>query len=185
MTRIIIFGFLVLGVFSCSPKLTPFSSSLLKEYEYDDQALQRIQFYLSDDIVLYRHLKQGQSTIDQGRISIRNGRQVEEIIFREGTPGIYVFSPGKERFALSFERKADHYLIFGPVSQKTRRGYPGNRGIFRLMAKEWSSDHGVITYGGKEYFTPASSAYVSLLVDIEEKSQVNRRVKEVGGRTVR
>ncbi len=167
----------------CSPQLSPFTRSLVQEYQFDDQALQQIQFYLSDNIVLHRALSQGESTIEQGKISIRNGRRVEEIVFRKGTPGIFVFSPGNQRLAISFERNPDHYLMFGP-SENTR-GQRGGKGIYRLLAREWKNDYGVITYGDKEYSTPRQSAYVNLLVDIDEKAQVNRKVKEVGGRTVR
>lgn len=176
----LILGTLTMG---CSPRLSPFTQSLVREYQFDDQALQKIQFYLSDDIVLHRALRQGESTIEQGRISIRNGRRVEEIVFREGTPGVFVFSPGNQRLAISFERKADHYLIFGP--SKNIRGSRGQKGIYRLLAREWEDDYGIVTYGEKEYSTPRRSAYVTLLVDIDEKVQVNRKIKEVDGRTVR
>lgn len=179
-----IFGiYLIVLTAGCSPQLSPFSSSLIQEYQFDDHALSRIQFYLSDDIVLHRQLRQGESTIDQGRISVRDGRRVEEIIFREGTPGVFVFSPGENKLAISFERGEDRYLVFGPTSRSQNRG--SNRGIYGLLAKEWKRDYGIITYDGKEYYTPSRSAYVTLLVDMDERVQVHRQVKEVGGRTVR
>lgn len=183
MKKIIIAIVLGALAWGCTPQLAPFTQSLVQEYQYDDQALQKIQFYLSDDIVLHRALRQGESTIDHGKISIRNGRRVEEIIFRKGTPGVFVFSPGNQRLAISFERKADHYLIFGPAKNST--GYRGEKGVYRLLAKEWKNDFGIVTYGEKEYSTPRRSAYVNLLVDIDERGHVNRKVKEVGGRTVR
>ncbi len=168
---------------SCSPQLSPFTQTLIQEYQFDDEALKQIQFYLSDDIVLQRELRQGESTIDQGKISIKNGRRMEELVFRKGTPGVYVFSPGNQRLAISFERNADQYLIFGPT--KGDRRYKGREGIYRLLAKKWEGDYGTISYGEKEYYTPARSAYVTLQVDIDEKSKVSRKVKQVGGRTVR
>lgn len=182
MTRIVI-GLIIgfLGI-SCSPRLSPFTSSLIRDFQYDDEALSQIQFYLSDDIVLHRQLRQGESTIDQGRISVRDGRRVEEIVFREGTPGVYVFSPGEDKLAISFERGEYRYLIFGPSSRRSRRG---DEGIYGLLAKEWEEDHGIITYDGKEYYTPTRSAYVTLLVDIDARVRINRRVKKVDGRTVR
>lgn len=161
----------------CSPRLQPFTGSLLSEYQYDDQALERIQFYLSDDIVLRRQLSQGESTVEGGQITIRNGRRIEEIIFPAGTPGVYVFSPGKDRLAISFEQGVDMYLIFGPSNE--------GQGSYKLLAKEWKRDYGIITYAGLEYTTSASSAYTTLMVDIKEQSHVQRRVKEVKGRQVR
>src|SRR5690625_7979888 len=67
--------------------------------------------------------------------------------------------------------------MFGP----TRSG----EGPFRLLAKEWKRDYGIITYAGLEYQTPSSSAYTTWMVDIDEQSRVVRRVKEVKGRQVR
>ena len=180
-----LFGLVWLSILgSCSPQLAPFSSTLIRDYQFDDEALSRIQFYLSDDIVLHRQLRQGESTIDQGRISVRDGRRVEEIIFQEGTPGVFVFSPGDDKMAISFERGDDRYLIFGPTS-RSRGNRNGHEGVYRLLAKEWKRDYGIITYDGKEYYTPNRSAYVTLLVDIDERVHVNRRIKEVDGRTVR
>src|SRR5690606_16875218 len=163
MKRILFSLILLSFMGSCSPQLSPFSSSLIRDFQYDNEALSRIQFYLSDDIVLNRQLRQGESTIDQGRITVRDGRRVEEIVFRSGTPGVYVFSPGDQKLAISFERGEDRYLIFGP-SSRSRRGGRGGSGIYGLLAKEWESDYGTITYDGKEYYTPARSAFVTLLV---------------------
>lgn len=169
--------FLLLLLAACSPRLQPFTGHLLTQFDYDEAALERIQFYLSDEIVLQRQLRQGESTIRGGQISIRNGRQVEEIIFPAGTAGVYVFSPGENRFAISFEEGADRYLVFGPAKS--------DGGPFRLLAKEWKRDYGIITYAGLEYQTPSSSAYSTLMVDIDERSRVERKVKEVKGRQVR
>jgi len=183
MSKIVISLIGILIFIGCSPQLSPFSSALIENYQFDDSALSRIQFYLSDDIVLHRELRQGESIIDQGRISIRDGRRTEEIVFRKGTPGVFLFSPGDNKLAISFERGEDRYLIFGPTS-RSRRNRVGDE-IYGLLAKEWKRDFGIVTYDGKEYYTPSRSAYVTLLVDIDEQVKVHRRVKEVGGRTVR
>jgi len=177
MLRIVIALFVLFHLSSCSPRLQPFTGNILSQFDYDEDALTRIQFFLSDKIVLRRQLRQGESTIQGGQITIRDGRQVEEIIFPAGTAGVYIFSPGENRFAVSFEHGSDKYLMFGP----TRSG----EGPFRLLAKEWKRDYGIITYAGLEYQTPSSSAYTTLMVDIDEQSRVVRRVKEVKGRQVR
>lgn len=177
MIRFLFLSFSVFFILSCSPRLQPFTGNLISEYQYDEAALQRIQFFLSDEILLYRRLSQGESTIEGGKISIRNGKRVEEIVFPSGTPGIYVFSPGKDHFALSFEQGVDKYLIFGPARS--------DGGPYRLLAKEWKRDHGIISYAGLEYSTPSASAYTTLMVDIDERSRVEKRVKEVKGRQVR
>src|SRR5690625_2560004 len=128
MLRIVIALFVLFHLSSCSPRLQPFTGNILSQFDYDEDALTRIQFFLSDKIVLRRQLRQGESTIQGGQITIRDGRQVEEIIFPAGTAGVYIFSPGENRFAVSFEHGSDKYLMFGP----TRSG----EGPFRLLDRK-------------------------------------------------
>ena len=46
----------LLATVSCSPELRPFTSNILQEGGWSDNDLQKIQFYLSDDIVIRRQL---------------------------------------------------------------------------------------------------------------------------------
>ena len=88
-----LFGFLGLILTSCSPTLTPFTQKLYEENKWTNDELKQIQFYISDDIVLRRKAENGQTTIKEGKIKTINGEKVEEIIFREGTPCLFHFSP--------------------------------------------------------------------------------------------
>ena len=78
----------MLGVFlfsSCGPKLTPFTQQLYDENNWSDDELKRIQFYTSDDIILFRELSRGESEIVSGEIKIRNGRKIDEVVIKKGT----------------------------------------------------------------------------------------------------
>ncbi|GAA5220757.1 hypothetical protein [Membranihabitans marinus] len=161
---------------SCSPRLEPITEDLIEEYNFDDRALKNIQYYLSSDIVLYRSLSDGESIIENGRVTLKNGKKVEEIVFRAGTPGVYVFSPKDNTLAISFEEGKGKYLIFGPI--KDRRGH------YRLLAKQWNKNYGIVNYDGQAYRTPAASAYAELVIDLKAQNQVVRKKKEVSGRTV-
>lgn len=177
MKKYLLLTIISVGILSgCGTSLRPFSEDLIENYGYDDYALENIQFYLSDPIVLTRTLSDGESSIESGRITVKRGKKVEEIVFKEGTPGQFVFSPRKNHLAISFESNSDNYLIFGPVKNK--------KGIYRLLAKDWDKDYGIVSYNGKEYYTSASSAFATLLVDIKTQNRTQRRVKEVEGRTV-
>ncbi len=158
---------------SCSPRLTPFTEKLYNENGWTERDLEKIQFYLSDDIVLYRDVREGSSRIEDGKIRQVDGRKVEEIVIEKGTPGVLVYNPQNDRFGVSFENGSDErYLMFGPNPKS------GNRYV--LLAKEWKRNRGKLTYEGRTYYTNSESAYASLLVNLRKikKTKVKRRTAE-------
>ncbi|MEO1517587.1 MAG: hypothetical protein AAFV95_21365 [Bacteroidota bacterium] len=171
---------IVLGLSSCSPKLTPFTQRLQNEQQWGERDLRKIQFYLSDNIVLRRKATAGDSKIESGEIKIVNGERVEEIVIPKGTPGVFLFHPNdkKNRFAVSFESGSDgRYLMFGPNPRS------GNRYV--LLASEWKRRGGEVTYDGRRYFTPSSSAYAALMVDLKRTKKVSVRSRKAKGRTIK
>ncbi|MGB3132580.1 MAG: hypothetical protein WBB26_12945 [Saprospiraceae bacterium] len=169
-----IFGILDLFCTSCSPTLTPFTQKLYEDNKWSQEDLKQIQFYLSEDIVLRRRAEDGQTTIENGKIKSVNGEKVEEIIFREGTPCLFHFSPKEDRFAISFE-KSDNpkYLMFGPNPKLNNR--------YALLAKDWERRSGVVTYDGKEYRTSTEAAWACLLVDLKRAHSIQKESKVVKG----
>ena len=160
---------------SCSPRLTPFTSNLRNEYGWTDDDLQKIQFYLSDEIVLWRQVKDGDARISEGAIKIRNGKKVEEIRFPKRTPGVYLFEPKTNRFAISFETDDNKYLMFGPSK---------SRAEFVLLAAGWKKNVGKISYDDRIYMTNSSSAYTSLMVDLRKARDLSVKRRTAKGRTI-
>lgn len=167
---------IVMMLSSCSKNLTPFTQDLYDDFDWTENELSQIQFYLSNDIVLWRDKGTDETTISKGTIKIKDGREVEEINFKKGTPGVFVFSPKQNRFGISFEEDDSRYLMFGP-NKKARNRYV-------LLAKDWSKRTGKITYDNKVWRTSTESAFATLLVDLEKARTTKYRKKTVGGRTV-
>lgn len=169
----------VLFLSSCSKKLTYFTNDIKQEFDLNDGDLRKVQFYLSQDIVLQRRVKAEDTQIRKGQIKVVDGSKVEEIVFEKGTPGVFVFTPEKsEAFAISFEAGGDkRFLMFGPNKSSGER--------YVLLAKDWERNSGLVRYDGREYRTSSSSAYASLLVDLKnaKKAKINRRSAD--GRKVR
>lgn len=162
---------------ACSPTLTSFTQRLYDEYDWSESELKRIQFYVSDDIALHRELSGGKSEIISGEIKVVDGREVEEVIVRRGTPGVLLFMPKENRFAVSFEADGDdRYLIFGPNPKA------GNR--YTLLASEWRRRGGVVTYDGRRFNVGSSSAYASLMVDLKKVRKISVKSRTVRGRKV-
>ncbi|MEM6964170.1 MAG: hypothetical protein AAF573_05340 [Bacteroidota bacterium] len=173
---------LTLGIFlmsSCKTKLTPFTQQLYEEQQWTDEELKRIQFYISEDIVLFRELRKGDSRIVSGEIKIRNGRKVDEVVIKKGTPGVLLFRPNEDKFAISFEEGNDErYLVFGPSRKRGRNGKYG------LLSKDWGRRFGKVTYGGRIYNATSNSAYAALMVDLKRLKDTEVRSRVAKGRKV-
>lgn len=168
---------MLMSLASCSPNLRPFTQQMYQQNRWSDEELKQIQFYLSNEIVLRREINSGSSEITRGQIRIVDGRNVEEIVIRKGTPGVFLFSPKNERFAVGFEDGGEQrFLIFGPNPKAGER--------FVLMASDWNRNDGVVTYDGQKYRVDIASAYAGLLVDIKKLNKVSRDSRIVGGRKI-
>ena len=161
---------------ACSPRLSPFTQRLYDEARWSEAELKQIQFYLSDPVILRRSLSGGESTISEGKIKMVNGRRVEEVVIPENTPGVLVFLPKSDRFAVSFEEGDDLYLMFGPNPKI------GDRYV--LLAKEWDKRQGKVTYNGKHYDVDASSAFATLMVDLRKINRIEKESRRAQGRTI-
>jgi len=168
-------GLLLLS--SCGKNLKYFTQDLYKEYNWSDQELKRIQFYVSQDIVLYRGASDNDTKIKGGQIRVESDRKVEEVIIKRGTPGVFIQSPKQDRFAISFDDGSGQFLMFGPNKKASGR--------YVLLAKDWSRNSGQVTYGGEVYETNSSSAYAALMVDIKRAGKTKYKSKTAGGKRVR
>ncbi len=162
---------------SCSPDLRPFTTNLLKEGGWRDNDLKKIQFYVSEDIVIRRKISDGSSEITSGTIKIVKGVRVEEVRIRRGTPGIFLFRVKDDKFAVSFDGSSDkRYLMFG--------ANPKRKGEYVLLASEWQDKQGKVRYDDKFYFTDGESAWASLLVDLKKFRKVEVSTNTARGRKV-
>ena len=173
--------FAILGVAlimtSCSAKLRPFTQDLYERSGIGEEELRRIQFYLSDDIILRRQLSKGETVVKEGKLKMIDGRRVEEVRIASGTPGVIVLLPQDDRFAVSFEEgRDDNFLMFGPN--------PKNDDRYTLLAKEWKRTRGKVSYNGQLYDVGAQSAYSTLLVNAKLIGETEYNTRKVGGRRV-
>jgi hypothetical protein len=161
---------------ACSSRLTYFTQDLYDRYNWSESDLKKIQFYVSQDIVLKRELTGGSSDIVSGTIKIEDGRKIEEVIIRKGTPGAFIFSPKSERFAIGFEDSNDRYLMFGPSPKFSDR--------YVMLASDWNRRSGEVTYDDKKWRVSSDDAYAALLVDLRKISKVDVNSRVAKGRKV-
>lgn len=161
---------------SCSSNLRPFTQQLYDEFNWTDNEIQHIQFYVSDDIKLWRDAGNEMTVIEKGKVRVVDGREIEEIIIKRGTPGVVIFSPKENRFAVSFNDDDDSFLMFGPNEKANGR--------YVLLAKEWKNRQGKVTYNRRLYNTDTESAYATLLLDIKAARKLKYNSSVARGRRV-
>ncbi len=169
---------LLLLMSSCSRELRPFTANILKEGNWSDTELKKIQFYLSEDIVIRRKLTEGVNEITSGgSIKIFKGEKVEEVRIPHGTPGVFLFRANDDHFAIGFDAINDkRYLMFGPN--------PKRQGSYVLLASEWKNQLGKVRYDDRFFFTDEPSAWSALLVDLRKIKNVEVTSKTERGRRV-
>lgn len=178
MTRalLLLFGLIMLGT-SCSNKLKYFTEDMYYDYRWTDSELAQIQFYLSEDIILQKERSRESSRIKDGKIRIKEGVELEEIVIPKGTPGVFVKSPKGNQLAISFDDSdQQRVLMFGPNAKAN--------GKYVLLAKKWKRNWGTITYGNQVYETSSASAYAALMVDIKKAEKLRVKRKTVKGNRV-
>lgn len=161
--------FIAAFISSCK-NLVPYTDALRQQHSWSDAQVKKIQFYTSREIVLQRQLSTDETVIDGGKIKIKDGKKIEEIIIQRGTPGVAIAIPSKDRIEVSFEKDDNHYLRFGVN--------PNAGTKFALLASEWNNGIGKVNYSGKTYYTSPDAAFAVLMVDLRklEKTELNQRV---------
>lgn len=177
MKQLSYFVFTILLLSSCGNKLQYFTEDLYDEYQWSDRELKKIQFYVSQDIVLFKGASDNNTRIENGRIKVKSDRQVKELVIKKGTPGVFIQAPKTNRFAISFDDGKGNFLMFGPNTKANGR--------FVLLAKDWDRRSGKISYGGETYETSSESAYAALMVDIKRARKTKYESKTAGGKRVR
>ncbi|MBR9919766.1 MAG: hypothetical protein GYB31_02940 [Bacteroidetes bacterium] len=175
--HIILAVFLVALFSACGPTLRPFTQELYEEYGWTENELQKIQFYLSKDIVLRRQINKGSTEIISGEVKVIDGKEVEQIIIREGTPGVFLFSPKTNRLAVSFDDGSDErFLMFGPNPKVSNR--------YVLLGSEWDRRSGKVSYEGQAYWVDAEDAYATLLIDLKKINKTKVKSTTASGRRI-
>ncbi len=160
----------------CSPTLSTFSERLYEDGGWSEQELKDIQFYTSDNIILRRQIRSGNSEIVDGEIKMRNGRKVEEIIIKKGTPGVFVKKTSDKNMAISFESGKNKFLVFGPNKKIGGR--------YALKANDWERNRGKVNYAGKTFVFTVVDDIPMLQVDLKNKTKITRKSRVAKGRKV-
>ena len=177
MKKIILYLSSCLLLASCSPKI-PFTQVVRDKYKLSDEDLKRIQFYVSDAIVLRRGEELGREKgTDNGTLVIKSGKNLEQIVFKRNTACVINSVVDNTKFSVSFEDGANKFLVFG--SEADPNGY------YSLKALDWNSGKGKVTYGDQTYYSNSGSQKTFLLFKMQSLRKIHVDEKVVKGKKVK
>ena len=159
MKKIILFVAVASLLSSCK-NLVPYTDAMKTRHNWTDEQVKAIQFYVSHDVVLRRELANGTTDIVAGKIKMVDGRKVDEIFIKAGTPGVVSEIPSSSKMKVSFEMGDEHSLSFGvnpSIGEK-----------FVLLGSEWRNGMAKVHYAGNEYYTDPDSKFAYLMVDLRK-----------------
>lgn len=166
---VIIIAFALAAIAGCKQKIS-YTRDVQKRYNLTDSELDKLQYYLVNDVILYKGTKDGSTTLEGGEIVINEEEKSDKIIFRSGTKGILEKSISPNKISIRFENGDGRVLVFGSSSMKSR---------YTLQAEKWNPNGtGTLDYGGETYTTSKGSknAYISVKLKKNRDSENSQRV---------
>lgn len=171
--KLIVFTAVLGFLYSCSP-LTPYTPKVQSEYGIADEDIEKIQFYLSKDIIFYRAESGAQTATEGGELVISSDRNTEQVVIEKGTKGILEKKDGSNRIAIRFEPGDEKYLYF--VSNSFGGKY--------VLDAKWQNNVGELKYGGHTYYATSSSRDAFLQFKVRKFQRDNSSKRKVGGMEV-
>ncbi len=178
MKNIFLYLTILIAASACTTtqRLVPFTATVQRDTGLSNEQLKKVQFYTSSRIVLYREIGKNRTEVVSGEIKIIDGKEVEQIVIRENTPGIVVSNTTGNRLAISFEAGKDRAIIFGSVKQR--------RGAYTILARDWEGNSAIIDYDGKAYKLAPQSSNAILLVNLKKLNAHKVNNRTAAGRTL-
>ena len=161
---------------SCSSTRIPFTSELKKELNLSEEDIKGIQFYVSDNLILFKqNISETNQTNETGKILLNSKNIINQIIIKRRTKGIVTNIVGNDIALVSFEIGNNKDIVFGTKS---------GQGEYRLMSKEWDKTQAKINYGGQSYWTGNGANSVYLEIKVKSINKLIRKTRVVSGRKI-
>ena len=162
--NILILLFFLVG---CS-STTNFTQGLRKEIEEVGVSLKNIQYYTDNEIVLYRELESGNTSVTSGKVKIEKGKYIHYIVIPDNTPGVCMYYD-EESLRILFEAGSENYLKYeSPENLKDKYRLRANIGLKSII------------YDGKVY-TIKSGNYSGLVVKNSILNKIDVEKKRLKG----
>ena len=156
---------------SCISQKVPFTTDIQNTYKFSEERLQSVQFYTSDNIILYVVKSNGATRIANGKIVFNESEIQDQIIIPKNTPCVLEKKLDENHFIISFESGTGRQICF-----------VNNGNSYSLGAKEWSDSQGLVKYAGRNYFTNSQEAF--LMIKVRKLNHIIRTSRIIKGRRI-
>jgi hypothetical protein len=135
--------FIITVISSCSPKIQ-FTQEIRQKYNLTSDELSKIQFYISDEVVLKTVTpSEVKKAVDDGKLIIKTSSTDDLVVFKAKTPGMVNETVDLYTLKVAFEDGVNKNLVFSSI-QNRKGGYQ----IKYLI----DGGRNKIGYGNKDYF---------------------------------
>ena len=169
--KLIMIAVLSLFMASCASKV-PFTESVKKEYNLNEENLKKVQFYTSSTIILTKSATQGNNEISiDGKIVSSQQDESNRLFIYPNTKCIFEkYGPAGEVF-IRFEVGPAKTLKFVLRQQANWKYY---------LDANWKAN-GEVEYGNEKYNIDSKSGNAFLLVAIRKMKKTKRKDRVVKG----
>jgi hypothetical protein len=137
--------------------------------------MKKIQFYISDDIVLIKSKGTSYLKTKDGKIILSNVKSNDMITIKKNTPCVAESNYGSEIIMVSFSNDSNSTFMFGV----------NKLGLYSIYADEWKGNVGVVLYGNTLYSTSGNSGSAYLKVKLKKLNMVGGKSKTLSGKKIK
>lgn len=165
-------------VSSCSSK-TYFTSEIRSKVEAKSIDVKELQFYVDNDIELYREVKNDTAKVSSGKIIFSNGKYLQIVTLRANTKGVCT-NVYPNRLNISFEDGDNKFLTFGVPKNLSTPTMPYE--LYFSDAKGTLKN--TVLYEGQTYQIkdPKQLPKIQIMKSVVDKKSTKKR--NMKGRTV-
>jgi len=166
-------------IMGCSQKVehTSFSSDIVNKYALDDFDMKNIQFFVSNDIILYKEKAVDASSVIDGKLVVNQSQHSNVIKIEAGTPCVVVCS-SSHQIKVSFDNGIE-LTFLNPHKKCCKKNTK-----YYLAANKVKNGVATVDILGETYIVQQKSAFAYLTIEKEyfEESDKNSLIAE--GRVV-
>jgi len=155
--------------------MIPFTQSLRAEHNLTPLEIKKLQFYVSDPIYLNQSISSGQTEVVRGKLMLKSGKFVEEVIVNRGTPGIAV-DVEEQLVRISFEEKTSLGFVNGLTTDPDK---------YFLQLEKTDSGKDAVKFAGAWYEPKEKTPRAHLLIAKGDLSDVVNKRRILPGRRIR
>jgi hypothetical protein len=152
----------------CNNKIY-FTQSVRNQLQKYNQPLNKVQFYIDRKITLTREVQR----FDSAGNKFLNRNIIK---LKTNTPGVCSIIQDS-LLCINFENGKLNFIMFG-INNKSKPLDP-----YRILAKSWSKDYGIIKYEDNQYHMPISESYAGIMINpiilkrLEKRDTKKRTIK--------